>query len=83
MSSKRRPFMDFLRFGNRKKSDRAKPMNMVDGEEFHSHTDQLSQLLVVLDEQGHYHVKAGLRFEASRVFSLLHYSDLSLFSNPE
>ena len=41
------------------------PMNMVDGEEFHSHTDQLSQLLVVLDEQGHYHAKAGLCFEAS------------------
>ena len=47
------------------------PVNMVDGEEFHSHTDQLSQLLVVLDEQERYHAKAGLRFEASPVFSLL------------
>ena len=46
-------------------------MNRMDGEEFHSHTDQLSQLLVVLDEQERYHAKAGLRFEASPVFSLL------------
>ena len=46
-------------------------LNMVDGEEFHSHTDQLSQLLVVLDEQERYHAKAGLGFEASPVFSLL------------
>ena len=61
--------MDFLRFGNRQKSDGAKTVNMVYGEEFHSHSDQLSRLLVVLDEQERYHAKAGLRFEASPVFS--------------
>ena len=50
---------------------------MVGGEEFHSHTDQLSQLLVVLEEQECY-AKAGLRFEASPVFSLL--IQISVFS---
>ncbi|RUS72388.1 hypothetical protein EGW08_019848 [Elysia chlorotica] len=47
------------------------PVNMVNWEEFHSHTDQLSQRLVVLDEQERYHAKAGLRFEAFPVFFLL------------
>ena len=37
-------------------------------EEFQSRTLQLSQLLVVLDEQVRYHAKAGLRYEASPVF---------------
>ena len=47
------------------------PVNMVDWEEFQGHTGQLSQLLVVLDEQERYHEKAGLRFKSSHVFSSL------------
>ncbi|GFR62972.1 hypothetical protein ElyMa_005472400 [Elysia marginata] len=71
MSSKRRPLVDFFRFGNGRSLRELNPVSMEDVEEFRSRTVQLSQLFVVLDEQERYHAKAGLRFEAFLVFFML------------